>query len=208
MKKILLFTLLTTLSVTLHAQKKKVTKKATPVKPVVLAKNEPNNIEAEFLNNTIYVYYTADNKRDTLFTEKTIDKINAENFNIKEFKVNNKNLILFSWNEVISKKTDLLKEELFLAENQIWDFESKKRLVKNKQKRGSSEQIRFLSKQKDASETIYSKVSDGRSFALLANGDYTLSSDKGTDKFVYDPSKNEYKVVVPKSTTKKTTRRR
>lgn len=208
MKKILLFILLTSFCINLHAQKKKVTKKATVAKPILLGKNEANNIEVEFLNKTIFVYYVTDKKKDTLFTEKTLDNITADNFVIKEFKTDNKNFILFSWNEVISKKTDLLKEEIYIAENQIWDFQNKKRLVKNKQKRGSSEQIHYLSKQKDASETIYSKINDGRSFALLANGDYTLSSDKGTDKFVYNSADNAYKVLIAKSTAKKNTRRR
>jgi len=208
MKKILYFVLIFLISINVQAQQKKKTVKKQPEKAVVLAKNEPKNILVEYLNKTIFVYYTVDSKKDTLFTEKTLDVIKPENFVIKEFKTNNKDLILFSWNESIFKNTDLLKETMLITDNQIWDFNTKLRLVKNKQKRGISEQIRYLSKQKDASETIYSKVNDGRSFALLTNGDYSLSSDKGADKFVYDPIKNEYNVVVPKSNKRKPATRR
>jgi hypothetical protein len=208
MKKGLLLILLICFSINIQAQKKRTTTKKVVEKPVVLVKYDPKNIEVQYFNKTITVYYTIDEKKDTLFTEKTIDAVNSNFFSIKEFKAGNKNLLLFSWTENITNKTDLLKEDMFVAENQVWDFDNKKRLVKNKQKRGTSEKIHFLSKQKDASETIYSKINDGRSFSLLANGDYTLSSDKGTDKFVYNATDNKYAVVVPKTTSKKNTARR
>lgn len=176
-------------------------KRALAENPVTLAKYDAQNIEVEYKNKTIFVYYKNEAKKDTLFTAITQSKIIPGAFTLKPFTIKNKNLLLFSWNEKITTNADLKKEDVFIAENQIWDFSTKSRLAINRQKKVNTERIEYLSKHRDASQTIYSKRSEGKSFNLLPNGDFTLSSDKGIDKYVYNLSENKYKAVAKSAKT-------
>lgn len=207
MKKALLFLTLLLFAVPTFAQKKKTpAKKAVAEKAITLAKDETNNLEIQYLKNKISVYYTENGKKDTLFTRFTENPIVKENFTMAPLKIGTKNLYHFTWKEDVNKKTELITEKGSINVTEIWDLENKKNLLSNKQKNVDYEEIRYLSKHKDASETIAKKINEGRLCTLLANGDYTLSGKTGADKYVYNATDNEYKLSQPaKANTKKTT---
>ena len=196
-KALLIFTILFSVIGT-YAQKKKATpKKVVVEKPVVLGKDETNKIEIQYLKNKVFVYYTEAEKKDTLFTRVTEINTAPEQVTFKSIKVGNKNLYQITWKEVVAKNTDLIKENGAINYTEIWDLESKKNLLSNKQKTADYEEIRYLSKHKDASETIVKKINEGKMCTVLANGDYTLSSKNGTEKYVYNATDNMYKLNQP-----------
>lgn len=187
------------------AQKKKSTAKSKTAAPkaVILAKDESNNLQAEYLNQKIYIYLTNGAKKDTLFTRKTEVAVQADNFKMNEIKCGNKNLYMFAWEETLNKKSELITENGKVNGTDIWDLENKKNVLSNRQKVSNYEEKRYLSRHKDASETISKKINEGRLFTLLTNGDVTLTGKNGSDKYTYNAEENEFKLVKP--TPKKTT---
>ncbi len=207
-KALLIFTILISVF-TSNAQKKKTTTKKTVVeKTVLLLKDDANKIEIQYLKNKVFVYYTETEKKDTLFTRTTEINAAPEQVAFKTIKVGNKHLYQFTWKEVVAKNTELIKENGAINYTEIWDLDTKKNLLSNKQKTADYEEIRYLSKHKDASETIVKKINEGKLCTVLANGDYTLSSKHGTEKYVYNETENTYKLNQPtasKSLAKKNT---
>lgn len=206
MKKALLIFALVFSVASINAQKKKVTpKKAVVEKPVVLGKDDANNIEVQYFKNKVLIYLTESEKRDTLFTRITEINTAPEQLAFKSVKVGSKNLYQITWKEVLAKNTDLIKENGTIIYTEIWDLETKKNLLSNKQKTADYEEIRYLSKHRDASETIVKKINEGRLCTVLTNGDYTLTGKNGTEKYVYNVNDNTYKLSQPtKSVAKKT----
>lgn len=204
MKKIVLLLFLATSSLTGFAQKnKKTATKAAAAKSVVLLAQD--NISAEYMNKKLWVYQTVDGKKDTLFTKLLSTQITKENLVMRPFKAGTKNLYYFNWTEDISSKKDLITETGAVVGTVIFDLENKVKLVDNIDKNLHIAEIHYLSKHKDASETIEKKKREGAQCTLLANGDITLSNKNATTKWVYNATENKYVAEQPKSTGKQNT---
>ena len=201
-----LFLLLVLLVSTIGFAQKGKGKSAT--KNVVLT--TVDNISAEIISEKtgkrIVLFVKKEGKVDTLEVKK-LDKVDFKptNFTIKSFTTQGKKFYHVNWKEEIKVDTKLKKENGFVAEDQIWDTETKTLLLGNMHKSSHIKETVFLDKNKTASHDVEKNRSEGFEFILNADGSFVLKTKTQNSTYVYNAASSKYEMKgAPKTSgTKK-----
>ena len=201
-----LFLLLVLLVSTIGFAQKGKGKSAT--KNVVLAKVDDISAEviSEKTGKRVVLFVKKEGKVDTLEVKK-LDKVDFKptNFTIKSFTTQGKKFYHVNWKEEIKVDTKLKKENGFVAEDQIWDTETKTLLLGNMHKSSHIKETVFLDKNKTASHDVEKNRSEGFEFILNADGSFVLKTKTQNSTYVYNAASSKYEMKgVPKTSgTKK-----
>ena len=201
-----LFLLLVLLLSTIGFAQKGKGKSAT--KNVVLT--TVDNISAEIISekagNRVVLFVKKEGKVDTLEVKK-LDKVDFKptNFTVKSFTTQGKKFYYVNWKEEIKVDTKLKKENGFVAEDQIWDTETKTLLLGNMHKSSHIKETVFLDKNKTASHDVEKNRSEGFEFTLNPDGSFVLKTKTQNSTYVYNAASSKYEMKgVPKTSgTKK-----
>ena len=201
-----LFLLLVLLVSTIGFAQKGKGKSAT--KNVVLT--TVDNISAEIISEKtgkrIVLFVKKEGKVDTLEVKK-LDKVDFKptSFTVKSFTTQGKKFYHVNWKEEIKVDTKLKKENGFVAEDQIWDTETKTLLLGNMHKSSHIKETVFLDKNKTASHDVEKNRSEGFEFILNADGSFVLKTKTQNSTYVYNAASSKYEMKgVPKTSgTKK-----
>ena len=201
-----LFLLLILLVSTIGFAQKGKGKSAT--KNVVLAKVDDISAEviSEKTGKRVVLFVKKEGKVDTLEVKK-LDKVDFKptNFTIKSFTTQGKKFYHVNWKEEIKVDTKLKKENGFVAEDQIWDTETKTLLLGNMHKSSHIKETVFLDKNKTASHDVEKNRSEGFEFTLNPDGSFVLKTKTKNSTYVYNAASSKYEMKgVPKTSgTKK-----
>ena len=201
-----LFLLLVLLVSTIGFAQKGKGKSAT--KNVVLT--TVDNISAEIISEKtgkrIVLFVKKEGKVDTLEVKK-LDKVDFKptSFTVKSFTTQGKKFYHVNWKEEIKVDTKLKKENGFVAEDQIWDTETKTLLLGNMHKSSHIKETVFLDKNKTASHDVEKNRSEGFEFTLNPDGSFVLKTKTQNSTYVYNAASSKYEMKgVPKTSgTKK-----
>ena len=201
-----LFLLLVLLVSTIGFAQKGKGKSAT--KNVVLT--TVDNISAEIISEKtgkrIVLFVKKEGKVDTLEVKK-LDKVDFKptSFTVKSFTTQGKKFYHVNWKEEIKTDTKLKKENGFVAEDQIWDTETKTLLLGNMHKSSHIKETVFLDKNKTASHDVEKNRSEGFEFTLNPDGSFVLKTKTQNSTYVYNAASSKYEMKgVPKTSgTKK-----
>ena len=201
-----LFLLLVLLVSTIGFAQKGKGKSAT--KNVVLAKVDDISAEviSEKTGKRVVLFVKKEGKVDTLEVKK-LDKVDFKptNFTIKSFTTQGKKFYHVNWKEEIKVDTKLKKENGFVAEDQIWDTETKTLLLGNVHKSSHIKETIFLDANKTASHDVEKNRSEGFEFTLNPDGSFVLKTKTQNSTYVYNAASSKYEMKgVPKTSgTKK-----
>ena len=201
-----LFLLLVLLVSTIGFAQKGKGKSAT--KNVVSAKVDDISAEviSEKTGKRVVLFVKKEGKVDTLEVKK-LDKVDFKptNFTIKSFTTQGKKFYHVNWKEEIKVDTKLKKENGFVAEDQIWDTETKTLLLGNMHKSSHIKETVFLDKNKTASHDVEKNRSEGFEFILNADGSFVLKTKTQNSTYVYNAASSKYEMKgAPKTSgTKK-----
>ena len=177
-------------------------------KNVVLAKVDDISAEviSEKTGKRVVLFVKKEGKVDTLEVKK-LDKVDFKptNFTIKSFTTQGKKFYHVNWKEEIKVDTKLKKENGFVAEDQIWDTETKTLLLGNMHKSSHIKETVFLDKNKTASHDVEKNRSEGFEFILNADGSFVLKTKTQNSTYVYNAASSKYEMKgAPKTSgTKK-----
>ena len=201
-----LFLLLVLLVSTIGFAQKGKGKSAT--KNVVLT--TVDNISAEIISEKtgkrVVLFVKKEGKVDTLEVKK-LDKVDFKptSFTVKSFTTQGKKFYHVNWKEEIKVDTKLKKENGFVAEDQIWDTETKTLLLGNVHKSSHIKETIFLDANKTASHDVEKNRSEGFEFTLNPDGSFVLKTKTQNSTYVYNAASSKYEMKgVPKTSgTKK-----
>ena len=201
-----LFLLLVLLVSTIGFAQKGKGKSAT--KNVVLT--TVDNISAEIISEKtgkrIVLFVKKEGKVDTLEVKK-LDKVDFKptSFTVKSFTTQGKKFYHVNWKEEIKTDTKLKIENGFVAEDQIWDTETKTLLLGNMHKSSHIKETVFLDKNKTASHDVEKNRSEGFEFTLNPDGSFVLKTKTQNSTYVYNTASSKYEMKgAPKTSgTKK-----
>ena len=201
-----LFLLLVLLVSTIGFAQKGKGKSAT--KNVVLT--TVDNISAEIISEKtgkrIVLFVKKEGKVDTLEVKK-LDKVDFKptSFTVKSFTTQGKKFYHVNWKEEIKVDTKLKKENGFVAEDQIWDTETKTLLLWNVHKSSHIKETIFLDANKTASHDVEKNRSEGFEFTLNPDGSFVLKTKTQNSTYVYNTASSKYEMKgAPKTSgTKK-----
>ena len=207
MKKIFLLLILLVSTIG-FAQKGKSKAKPAATKNVVLSKVD--NILAEVISEKtgkrIVLFVKKEGKVDALEVKK-LDKVDFKptSFTVKSFTTQGKKFYHVNWKEEIKVDTKLKKENGFVAEDQIWDTETKTLLLGNMHKSSHIKETVFLDKNKTASHDVEKNRSEGFEFTLNPDGSFVLKTKTQNSTYVYNAASSKYEMKgAPKTSgTKK-----
>ena len=207
MKKIFLLLILLVSTIG-FAQKGKTKAKPAAAKNVVLTKVD--NISAEVISEKsgkrVVLFVKNEDKVDTLEVKK-LEKTDFKptGFVVKSFSTQGKKFYHVNWKEEIKVDTKLKKENGFVAEDQIWDTETKTLLLGNMHKSSHIKETVFLDKNKTASHDVEKNRSEGFEFILNADGSFVLKTKTQNSTYVYNAASSKYEMKgAPKTSgTKK-----
>ena len=140
-------------------------------------------------------------KVDTLEVKK-LDKVDFKptSFTVKSFTTQGKKFYHVNWKEEIKTDTKLKKENGFVAEDQIWDTETKTLLLGNLHKKSHIKETIFLDANKTASHDVEKNRSEGFEFTLNADGGFVLKTKTQNSTYVYNTASSKYEIKgAPKS---------
>ena len=169
-----------------------------------------DNISAEIISEKtgkrVVLFVKKEGKVDTLEVKK-LDKVDFKptNFTIKSFTTQGKKFYHVNWKEEIKVDTKLKKENGFVAEDQIWDTETKTLLLGNVHKSSHIKETIFLDANKTASHDVEKNRSEGFEFILNADGSFVLKTKTQNSTYVYNTASSKYEMKgAPKTSgTKK-----
>ena len=190
------------------AQKGKTKAKPAASKNVVLTKVD--NISAEVISEKsgkrVVLFVKNEDKVDTLEVKK-LDKLDFKptNFTVKSFTTQGKKFYHVNWKEVIKVETKLKKENGNVAEDQLWDTETKTLLLGNTHKSSHIKETVFLDANKTASHDVEKNRSEGFEFTLNADGSFAMKTKTQNSTYVYNTVTSKYEIKgAPKTSgTKK-----
>ena len=169
-----------------------------------------DNISAEIISEKtgkrVVLFVKKEGKVDTLEVKK-LDKVDFKptNFTIKSFTTQGKKFYHVNWKEEIKVDTKLKKENGFVAEDQIWDTETKTLLLGNVHKSSHIKETIFLDANKTASHDVEKNRSEGFEFTLNPDGSFVLKTKTQNSTYVYNTASSKYEMKgAPKTSgTKK-----
>ena len=169
-----------------------------------------DNISAEIISEKtgkrIVLFVKKEGKVDTLEVKK-LDKVDFKptSFTVKSFTTQGKKFYHVNWKEEIKVDTKLKKENGFVAEDQIWDTETKTLLLGNMHKSSHIKETVFLDKNKTASHDVEKNRSEGFEFTLNPDGSFVLKTKTQNSTYVYNAASSKYEMKgAPKTSgTKK-----
>ena len=181
MKKVFCLFIVCFLSLNSFSQKKKKSVlKATSAN--ILAKSD--NISAENINNTFYVFANNGKQKDTL-SKKSI--INAPtDCKLSNFSAKGNKLYSLTWIEKITTQSTNKSEEKTLNNTEIFDTKLKAKVFSNIQTVTKITEKVFLDKLKNASETQERMRNEGFVVSILPTGDLSLKTKTQENKMTYD----------------------
>ena len=169
-----------------------------------------DNISAEIISEKtgkrVVLFVKKEGKVDTLEVKK-LEKVDFKptSFTVKSFTTQGKKFYHVNWKEEIKVDTKLKKENGFVAEDQIWDTETKTLLLGNMHKSSHIKETVFLDKNKTASHDVEKNRSEGFEFTLNPDGSFVLKTKTQNSTYVYNAASSKYEMKgVPKTSgTKK-----
>jgi hypothetical protein len=198
MKKIVLIALVL-LSVTMNAQKKKKTSKAVATNAI--AKND--NLTAELIKGNFYIFRNEKSaKKDTLLLKSFSGNVIPADCVIKKFSAKSTPLYCITWVEKSTNETSTKKEVVTANNAQIWNPATKTQIFSNTQMSTNIKEQVFLDKNKTASETQERNRSEGYSFTLLGDGDFTLKNKTAESKYSLNVSTMKFEIPSKTITVK------
>jgi hypothetical protein len=181
---ILLWTLL--LSVSLSFSQKKPAPKA--VGP--LAKTD--NVTAELIGNTMYIFAGKTGVKDTLSKKAFSDKLRPVDVKISKFTAKGAPLYSVSWKEVNTTESKLRKEIATTTCTEIRDPTNKGSVFSNSQTTVNITEIRYLDKNQTVSETVDKVRREGMELTLLPDGDIVLKNKAQESRLTYNSAERKY----------------
>jgi hypothetical protein len=184
------------MSVTVNAQKKKKSSKATSGN--VIAKND--NLTAEMIKGNFYIFRNEKlAKKDTLLLKNFSGNVVPTDCVIKKFSAKSTPLYCITWLEKSTNETSAKKEVATSNNAQIWNPATKAQVFSNTQTSTNIKEQVFLDKNKTASETQERNRSEGYAFTLLPDGDFTLKNKTVESK--YSLNVTSMKFEIPSKTS-------
>jgi len=200
-----LFLLLILLVSTAGMAQKSKTKPASKSAPknVVLATadNVSTEIISEKSGKRVVLFVKTEGKIDTLEV-KNLEKSDFKptTITLKSFTTQGKKFYHVNWKEEIKVDTKLKKENGVVAEDQIWDVETKTLLLGNTYKSSHIKETVFLDANKTASQDIEKNRNEGFEFTLNADGSFNLKTKTQNSSYVYNTASSKYEIKsAPKS---------
>ncbi|MBN8643000.1 MAG: hypothetical protein J0L86_14400 [Flavobacteriales bacterium] len=194
MKRIFLLVLMTMISTSTFAQKKKsVAKKpaTTTTAKGVLAKID--NLVAEVKTGNFQVTISENGKPKDAITVKAVDaKFAPTNCKLTSFTASGVKLYLLTWTEVVVIKSDLKTENLTNVYSVVYEIPNKRQVFSNTQTTNHIVEKVFLDRLKTASETQEKIRREGFEFILNADGTITQKNKTQENKWKYDPATFEF----------------
>lgn len=194
MKRIFLLVLMTMISTSTFAQKKKsVVKKpaTTTTAKGVLAKID--NLVAEVKTGNFQVTISENGKPKDAITVKAVDaKFAPTNCKLTSFTASGVKLYLLTWTEVVVIKSDLKTENLTNVYSVVYEIPNKRQVFSNTQTTNHIVEKVFLDRLKTASETQEKIRREGFEFILNADGTITQKNKTQENKWKYDPATFEF----------------
>ena len=190
MKKMTLLLILICFATNSYSQKKKTKKTSKPVSTAtILAKAD--NLSAEIVKNTFYVFINKGTKKDTI-TIKSVGANLPSDCKITPYLTKNTNLCLVSWTEKAQLQTGSKTEDKTITFSEIYEVLNKTKIFSNTQTSTLITEQVFLDKNKTASQTQQKQRNEGYSLILNKDGDITLYTKKQESKMTFDATKKEY----------------
>ncbi len=190
MKKIVLLVLVSIFCTSVYSQKKK---KVIPKKETSVVLAKADNLSAEIVKESFYLFINSGAKKDTLVL-KTIDVNNVPTeCKIMPFKAKAISLYLITWVEKATSKSDFKTEEVVNVYSEIFDVVTKTQVFANTQTTTNIIEKVFLDKLKNASEMQQKIRREGLEFKLNPDGTVTLKSKKKENKMTYHPIEKKFK---------------
>lgn len=194
MKRLFLLVLMTVISTSTFAQKKKAVAKkpvTTTTAKGVLAKVD--NLVAEVKAGNFQVTISENGKPKDAITVKAVDaKFAPTNVKLSSFTASGVKLYLLTWTEVVVIKSDLKTENLTNVYSIVYEIPNKKQVFSNTQTTNHIVEKVFLDKLKTASETQERIRREGFEFILNADGTITQKNKTQENKWKYDVAKMEF----------------
>ncbi len=192
MKKIVLLIFITFLCLSSYSQKKKKSSKAKATSSsTALAKAD--NISAEFIKDKFYLFNTiSKTKKDTISIKIIDTKSVLSDCKLESFITKTKKLYYLSWLEKTTTVSTNKTEEITQINSQIFDIDSKTKMLDNIQKSTKITEKVFLDRLKNASETQERMRNEGSIFTKTKDGDVLLNSKTKETKMTFDLAKNQY----------------
>lgn len=196
MKKLFLLLILSISTIGI-AQKGKTKAKPPATKNVVLTKVD--NISAEVISDKsgkrVVLFVKNEDKVDTLEVKK-LEKTDFKptGFVVKSFSTQGKKFYHVNWKEEIKIDTKLKKENGNVAEDQLWDTETKTLLLGNTQKSSHIKETVFLDANKTASHDVEKNRNEGFEFMLNADGSFVLKTKTQNSTYVYNVATSKYEI--------------
>ncbi|WP_396181447.1 hypothetical protein [Flavobacterium sp.] len=194
MKKIL-FTLILLITTVSLAQKAK-----TPVAATSNTLATFENLKAEIVTDggkqKLAIVLENNGKKETIILKEITTKDKAQqptNFKIKVFTIADIKLYHFSYTENIITETKLKKENAVITSNEIWELSTTKlKILGNIQTISQINEIRFLDKNKTASQTVDKTRKEGFEFTLTKDFEVHLSTKTQTNKYKFNTTTRRY----------------
>ena len=195
MKKLFFLVVLFLISFNSFAQKKKSSVKVKPL--TVFAKVD--NLIVEIKNGIFQITLNENGIAKDAIEIKTVEpKFAPTDCKLTSFKANGTQLYLLTWIESSQTKTDLKTEDAATIYSTIYELNSKKLILSNKQVTSYIVEKVFLDKLKNASETQERKRSEGFEFKLNPDGSIIQKTKTQENKLVYDVAKMQYVIFKKK----------
>jgi hypothetical protein len=189
MKKIVLISFFTLLSLIAYSQKKKV----APVAKVSPVLAKVDNLVAEIKSGVFQISILEGTKQKDFIVVKNVDaKFKATNCQLKAFTSNGAKLYLLTWTETVQIKTDLKTEDLTTIYSVVYEINSKKQVFSNTQITNKITEKVFLDRLKTASETQERIRREGFEFILNPDGSVTQKNKTQSNKLIYNIDKMEF----------------
>ncbi len=187
MKKLFLLILISFFCINANAQKKKKSNiKIT--KTNVLAKTD--NISVEINNNNLNLYINNGKLKDSINIKSLT--ITPTECKIKAFTTKNNTFYLLTYLEKSMIQNPNKSEDITVTNSEIYDIVSKTKVYGNIQKTTKITEKIFLDRLKNASETQEKMRNEGYIFALMTDGDISLSSKTKSSKLTYDLTTKQF----------------
>ena len=180
MKKVFCLFIVCFIVVNSFAQKKKSV--ANKSASNILAKSD--NVSAENINNTFYVFANNGKLKDTL-SKKNITNTPTD-CKISSFTAKGNKLYTLTWIEKTTTQSTNKSEEKTLNNTEIFDVKLKAKVFSNIQTATKTTEKVFLDRLKNASETQERMRNEGFVVSILPTGDLSLKTKTQENKMTYD----------------------
>lgn len=190
-KAILIVLIMLCSSLSILAQKKKISKNAPASS--ALAKSE--NVTVEMINKNLTVIRANSTvKKDSVMLKIFVENSKPIAVKITPFTTKGKKLFLINWTENVITTTKLKTEDAIIVFSEIVNFETRTKVLSNTQTTVNIKEFHYLDSKQTVSETVQKVRREGSELVLNPDGDVSLKNKTRENKLIFNVDKNLFVV--------------